>query len=626
MNPEEMMAAAIQQAEEELAAKEAAELLEQQRVPKIVNDEDDNPEYQRLLRMAEVAGKFASTLVLKPVGVHIHHPDYHNPSQAPAWSDESNIWFAEDMVGDLSDPKIVVSTKGLTLHEVAHIMLTPRNGSKLIKEIRKAKVWQAFNALEDQRIETFMVSRFSNVSDWLTGTIAQHIINSPKSIPVALPLVYGRKYLPATLRSQIAKLYENQADVPRLTQLIDEYIVLNLADPKNYDKALQIVIEFDKLVMNLPPENTGWNQRDGWGRVGQADPNNHNTRKQGSWGSGNKVDKSEQQRIADKVAKSNPTMPPLDTNPEPTDPGSNGSGQSDDGNAVKEVLEDIVNQVHKRRAEEIVDTIARYNGESGINGKHVPTPPRHQGGYGVQNEAVDVNAIGAATSFARELQLLKAEYDPGWNKFQENGRLNVQRYALGCEVEEAFDTWDMGRDDAIDIECVIALDISGSMSGNLRGAYQSMWAIKRALDKVSAATTVVTFGSTANLLYDSSERAGTKMKYTGTNGGTSPRDALEFSRYKLSQSKRAIKLFIAITDGYWDDSDANNKIIRELRRGGVLTSLAYISTGWWGEPGGKPETIDSHGCQVAVHIEQMSDLFTLAKRMVKVGITNNLSD
>jgi hypothetical protein len=294
---------------------------------------------------------------------------------------------------------------------------------------------------------------------------------------------------------------------------------------------------------------------------------------------------------------------------------------SSDGGGLADTARTILDDILKAKSKEIASIIKQYAGETDLQSKQIAQPPRTQR---TNMRAVSSKAIEASKSFANELARLKADYDPGWNRKVSQGKLNVQAYGAGADIEECFDEWDMGREDAVDIECVILLDVSPSMGDNIDSAYESMWAMKRALDKVGASTSVVAFSHEAHMLYTADERAGTTMKHAGLGGGTAPLESLKYAKYLLANSSRAVKIAISITDGAWSETDECDKLLRELRRGGVITALAFVesSGGWWG--GGS--VIDSHGCEVAVNVTDTSDLFTLGKHMVKTGVARNLAN
>lgn len=604
----------------------------------IYNNTEVDKNQERLVRMSQVFGKFASTLTLRRIRVELINGKYiGNIPDAPAWSDSDSITFRTDMLKQLDTAKAITGLKGLSLHEICHIMLTPRDGTVLVKKVRSAKVWQAYNALEDMRIEMFLHTRYSNVKDWLTATIAQYLLDNANQVKHQFPLVYGRKYLPLEIRTMVRDAYEHPKHIAELEQLIDQYIVLNLADPANYNKAFDIIKRYHEIIASQQSDyrsgegcDTGEgcgdhdHHYDGWQVT--RNPHGHDSRKNAEWKPGGKaLTKQQQEAIAKRVNASNGEgyeSDDIDPNA-PLTRGGTGAGAGSDGAKVRDVLEDLLDDIYQRKHEEIVDTIRQLNGEAKLNGKVVSTPSRSQW---VQQLPVDSTAVNASRSFANELERIKGDHDPGWERRVDVGRLNVGRYVTGSEVDECFDQWDMGREDAVDIEAVILLDTSGSMDWALKSSFQSMWAIKRALDKINASTTVVTFGSTSELLYSADERAGTTMKYTGDGGGTEPKHAVEYAYSVLANSKRAIKVFIPITDGLWYNSEDTDNKIRQLRKAGVLTALAYVLN---------PETlskehentikIDSHGCEIATNITDPRDLFTLARKLVKTGVARNLA-
>lgn len=595
---------------------------------KLVNSDEFDPATARLLRMTQVVGKFASTLALRPINVELSNQTdewgrvIKTNTGAPAWSDSDNIWFDPNALGDITQPDNITSLKGLSLHEIAHILLTPRSGSNLAKDVQKAKMWRAFNALEDQRIEMMMTKRFGNVADWLTATVAKHILEQTNQHSVSLPLLWGRKYLPQELRDLVWTEYKQPHHRQELADLIDRYIVLNLADPKNYGTAFDIIKRYHELVDQLPPDpdDTSWEPADGWDIIN--DPNGHKHRKGGEWKpSGAKpMSKQQQDKLADKVAKDVAKQAPAPADGKQsgdTNDNNGGDGFSESGGGLSDVARKVLDDVLKRKAKEIATIAKQYNADTELESTSEKAPST----LNSRLEPVSPTALLNSKSFANELLRLKADYDPGWVRNVDQGRLSVERYSRGADIDECFDEWDIGREDAVDIEAVLLLDISPSMSDNIHSAYESMWAIKRALDKAGASTTVIAFSHLSNILYSSTERAGTQMKFGGMGGGTDPLASLRYAQNILAGSNRAIKLCIPITDGAWSHSSECDDVIRQLRRGGVLTALAFIENPGWN---GATTTIDTHGCEVGVNITDSSHLLTLGREMVKVGIARNL--
>jgi hypothetical protein len=607
-------------------------------VKESVRDKD----YERLVRMTQVFGKFATTLLGRAVKVDVHN-DPHSAPDAPAWSDSESITFNRSKMGKLDTRAVVTSLRGLALHEIAHILMTPRDGTQLVKMVRKANVWQAFNALEDMRIETFMTARYSNVSDWLTATVAEFLLGKPNQIPFQFPLTYGRKYLPASMRIMVRDAYQNPQDIAELEQLIDNYIVLNLSDPANFNAAFAIILRYNELVSNLQDPNGPNGCTPGAWPVQVVNVNGHDARKNGEWkpNNGKPLNKEQQKQILKRIKVNNgkeyddsaPKPGDVPAPAKPADPAS--PSESNDGSPVPDsgpgdtgleelrmdTLKDVLAKVYERRQEEIIDTIRQFNGEAKVSAKHIPVPGKY---WRQELRNVLPESVSASRSFGTELEQLRGEYDPYWDRRVNSGRLNVQRYITEHDIDEAFDQWELGREDAVDIECVVLLDISGSMDWCIDNAYQSMWAIKRALDKVNATTTVVAYDTEAYTIYGPEERAGIQMKYSGSGGGTDPGKAIAYANSVLANSERAIKLLISITDGEWGTTPEIDSTVMRLRNAGVLTSLAFISDPKYLKDGATI-SINNHGHEVAVNITDARDLFSLARRLVKLGSARNLA-
>jgi hypothetical protein len=92
----------------------------------------------------------------------------------------------------------------------------------------------------------------------------------------------------------------------------------------------------------------------------------------------------------------------------------------------------------------------------------------------------------------------------------------------------------------------------------------------------------------------------------------------------LANSERAIKLLISITDGEWGTTPEIDSTVMRLRNAGVLTSLAFISDPKYLKDGATI-SINNHGHEVAVNITDARDLFSLARRLVKLGSARNLA-
>ena len=290
--------------------------------------------------------------------------------------------------------------------------------------------------------------------------------------------------------------------------------------------------------------------------------------------------------------------------------------------SAQDLLKDALDNLLDIYGDQLADDIARISGEMQLVGNRAEAPRDAKWSTG----STTADARKGAYEFGRALEQLKVQYDPNWETEVEAGRLNIDRFMQeDVDLSEAFDRWDMGREDAVDIECVILLDKSGSMQSEIGMAYQSMWGIKSALDKVDASCTVVTFGNTAEVLYHASEKATGDLRNGGLGGGTDPLHALKYAQDVLANSARAVKLAIFITDGEWDKSAQCDEVVKTLREGGVLTALAYIPTNSYeADRIANGKVINAHQAEATSVITSADQLFGLGRTLVDVAIAKNL--
>ena len=284
---------------------------------------------------------------------------------------------------------------------------------------------------------------------------------------------------------------------------------------------------------------------------------------------------------------------------------------------MSDVLNDILADVIKEVSKDINDIAKKMGVDTQLNGGNAKTPDKAD----FNEVRVPDELVSLAKKFGVELERLKADFDPAWLNGESSGKLNAGRYLRGDELNTVFDEWSEGRDDVVSIEAVILLDRSGSMSGrNADNAYKSMWAIKKALERVEARTTVVTFDSRTNLLYGADEKAGTTIRDAGADGGTNPESGLLYAKSVLAKSDKAIKILFLITDGQWNTTEGE-KAVTEMKNAGVLTCQALISPYDVQE-----ETLNHyrHNFELMTSMQSAKDILILGKDLVRLAIKRNL--
>lgn len=598
---------------------------------------------ERVIRMTQVLQSFASGFTLRNIGIKLVEA-----GQAPAFSSSDRIWLHEGMLGDLTTKEGVASIKGLTLHEIGHILLSPRVGNEFRDWVIDSKLHRAWNALEDQRIESMLVSSYPSTRDWYNATIAQYLLTEQEQWSFAFPLIHGRKYLDKGVRRLVRDLYVNQHDVRELSDIIDKFRTLNMNSDADVERAKELVQAYHDLTKDVRISN----------------PNGHDTRsnEEGESNIKSRPWSAEQQERAKDRLESEPyedldewnyddssdesgedgdesgasgtdtnSPSPKDEQTESTAGGGDtpsdgegdgaGAGDLERQKQLEQLLTKQVDEIFERLDDALTKDINLYNGDVLLEGEVLPEPKAYDR---TQLRSVKGDVAVGSDQFAYELQRLRAEHDPAWVRRTSNGRLDPVRWERGCEIDEAFDQFKSGNALATDIEAVILLDVSGSMATEEVKAHESMWAIKRALDSVNADTSVITYSDESYTLYSKNEVAGNDMKFIGNQGGTNPIKALQYAYGELANSPRAIKLLIIITDGAWNGSslEPSRRMITELRDGGVLTSLAWLDSS---RGDVDLSRVDTHGVEIVSHIRNAGDLFHLGRSIVDVGIQRQLT-
>lgn len=632
---------------------------------------EEEEKRQRIERFSQFFNRVNSAFSFRKVTVKVEN----SSMSAPAWSTSNVITFNASQLDDLKDAKQIAGIKGLNLHELCHILYTPREGSELVEQVVDEGLWQAFNALEDQRIETLFTTKYPSTIDWFTATILIHFVENPTAFNKSYPLLRGRRYLSVDLRAQSRAIYPEPQNIDEICEIVDQYRLLVF--PADTDKGIDLIRRFNALLPKGDGSGEGGSGSGSGGKVtlkpaGEGEEGDVNVVINDPFGHGqrptegiesnphsrpvnpkqqkndrDRASKQEQgeddQDLADQIKKPKPTIEldadqiEWDLSDDAGDHGDqSGSGddaddqdQSDDesengtsagseiGEMIATALNDILSDYENQK--EINEIIRQIGGQPTLssNNSKEPAVTRYN------SLAVDPVTFNASRSFAKELERLKASFDPAWDRYESSGRFNVQRMLREDDRNTLFDQWNTGIEDACEIECVIILDNSGSMQGDKASkAYRSMYAIKRALDKIGANTTVITFNSDTNVLYRASDRATNVIRDAGAGGGTDPDEAIRYATKILAESDKPVKIFYAITDGEWGgDLDSMHDQIERMARAGVLTALAYI-------PYGSEQITfnrdSGHRCEIGAVVANPMDLINMARTIVKYAITRRL--
>ena len=133
----------------------------------------------RLTKLASIFARTNSVLTGKRISVNVTE---NQSMGAPAWSSTHEVWLNSAHIKDDFSARSLISLNGLDFHELSHLKFTPRNAHALPTWVKENDLWQAYNALEDMRIENLMVAQLPSVSNWLVATICDYLLDDEKAI------------------------------------------------------------------------------------------------------------------------------------------------------------------------------------------------------------------------------------------------------------------------------------------------------------------------------------------------------------------------------------------------------------------------------------------------------------
>lgn len=546
---------------------------------------------------------------------------------APAFNDGNTLFLNTEVLKDLT-PESLLSLNGVNYHELSHLLFSPRAGSKLVKQVVESNLLQAYNILEDNRIETLLVAKYPSTIPSLTKATLEYLLGDITSNPdlmcLAFPLIRGRKYLPIEVRQQFADLFTAKFGLElaqQVASIIDEY--RHLAFPMDFDRAYELVVAFNDCLREFAQDLPETHQN-GKGQGGQGDEQGEGEQGQGQQGeqgqdsqqgqgqqsqvgncdsrnpmkNGRAESGKKQQEIAERSKATDGQSEQLNDNSNPeqttndndgdTNGGVNGGDTSPTSEQSPSNQDGNHNGTGTNLADLIKDTIADLMQSQQVKQEIKSTQEAIRNstkGIGNLPKAkyfeypIDPAYKTTAHNFGRELENLLLDNDPAWLTENPTGKLNVGR-AMRMDINDVgtvFDRWDTGND-AFDIEAVVLVDNSGSMGGQIYEATQAMWTIKRALEEIDSSVTVMTFNHDSRLLYESGERVSPNTyRAVQSSGYTDPYEGLIEAEQLFLSSKRKTKLLFIISDGGWGNEQKCERTVERINSiDGTITNAVFL--------------------------------------------------
>jgi Mg-chelatase subunit ChlD len=577
----------------------------------------------KLQAVGAVYGRTDRILTAEPVEVRVEDD---KEMDTTAYNDGKNIVFNAHLIEDIDD-KTIISLNGFNYHEVGHILYTPRGGSEFGKTVKREQLGKAFNVLEDARIERLLIAKYPSVAPFMEASCLEYLLKGDSAeFGSYFPLFTGRKYLDIELRQEIADRFIKDFGVDlavAIATIVHEY--RTLVYPRDFNRGLDLLRAFADIIGH---ENT--NEVNGKPIIPNGN-GGHTDREVQDKGrmKGDKEQKAQQDKATNNEsgdgAGNERLDDPADTNTDndrsSTSFGSKGKDEADD-NVLRKDIQERLDNLSKN------DEVQRTTKEvrKAINDNNERRSAIKQGAY--SNQQVSAQVSASARAFGVALERVRIDNDPAWELEQPMGRLNIGR-AMRADIndmDKVFDRWSEGNSNN-DIDAIVLVDTSGSMSWQIQRTMESAWVIKRGIERINGRVSVYKFNHDSRLIYSATDKAKpTEYRYVNSSGGTNPYKALLEARRHLMNSKRGVRMLFIVTDGEWDMDEENNKVIADLTKDGVQTSVVYLgSLKGWGEF--DREEYENrckryrHGAKHFREVEEPNQMVLVAKDIVKATMS-----
>ena len=596
-----------------------------------------------------IVKRFAGALASEGVTVRISTKP---AAKVSAWTDFDSITI--NYVLD-DDVRLMAATlRGLGYHEGGHCRWTipfldlaamlHLNGQGL-KEYH-----HAWNLLEDQRMETAVVSDSPRKAVYFTVMVMDEMCDTPEKLLANWPLLIWRRYMPKAVRAvaralwvaqvtadgkdgeALARRFENcvttyvLADnaqvmwdqVVEMHSLLQEVQVAGLDDGAmghsnhsrpNYNPNPQPKRpNEDKLDIPVSPDM----EKDSDGEGDDADEGEPSAEGKGKGKADDESDKDEDGQGQGQGAGDDDDEPESDdegltyANEDREEDGAGEKGhhvnkgirEGLDYQDVKDLLQEAKDEAHSER-----DSDRALDSDVQAFSDALHEQVSRQVPY-MTGPSANVEAQAVAENLARDLeesfQAATIDFAPAWVEGTRRGIVNVLRYETRRPGDvEYFKAWQDDEQPGFNLSVSVLLDYSGSMSGATLELAQAGYATKAACTKLGIPCTVTLWDDSATTLWDANETP-EYLPIIVANGGTDPRYALaDLDNQQLDKEHHLVMI---MTDGAWSGNSNVGMLGAYSAEGRVFLGVAYNCGSDMGN------TMRSYGCQEAWVIENLMDI------------------
>lgn len=411
---------------------------------------------------------------------------------------------------------------------------------------------EAWNILEDQRMESAVVEESPFVASYLTVLVMRLIATADK-IGENFPLLVGRWYLPSEVLQASEALYNAEFAATVTADAIRDCVFAYCSATTATEMLQQVEIMMGYLNKLNMRRGNQFDRHDGRYREGKTkntpgkgatDPSS----KPQAGPSPTKPGKPDDSKPDDKPDGSTlntdqPTKPGFDE-----DSGKKGNWDKTYEDTLKDVLDGALDawNVDKTLTNDVASINHAYNNATS-------TIPYYECVYPNTDEFWLTEAQRLQVEMVEAFKIATADTAPLWVSEQRSGVLQPLLWATRQPGEmNIFRNYADHGDPGSDLSVKLLLDVSGSMSGTGSALGGAAWAVKKTCDDLHIECDVAVFDTEGYMIWSRDDQAG-PIPNIGEGGGTDPGEL--FEDLLTDESEAAQEIVMIMTDGAWSSSD-----------------------------------------------------------------------
>jgi hypothetical protein len=460
---------------------------------------------------------------------------------------------------------------GVLMHEVGHCDWSP--------ETVVGANHRVYNLAEDARQEALLIDSLPGTRWPLTRAVADLILSQPEAHfnPGSIwPLIAGRRYLPPDLWNSVHDAVIAQMGEDWVNAVEYEILLyMQLIDPgmSQVDDAREILNRLEALLDKLPEPPVTICESGGSGtpRIGAPPTPAPEKPDQGEKGegqpSGEGKGEGEKGDGEPKAGGGEGDGEP-DTGDDESDGQGNGTSTAPTPTKTKKEIKAAAKQASEKAGaamEETIDTIAEHIARDAYGAIDMD-----------QNRTIPVatEARQAASQLIAHLKPFTDAAEAGLDRFTGRGRIRPDRMAAGYRPDRVFDRWNLDQDDAVSVEIIVAMDVSGSMGNDVEALSQATWVIQKVAQHTAANVTVIAWHHQADVM--KVPLWNDRVPVFVPQGSTSGMPMLRLAESIFDASLLRRKWLMVMTDGQIGDMALVMQKCDELRKKHIaITPIGY---------------------------------------------------